>query len=645
MKRIGPVAYGALFCVGLPVLLLVTAWHLDARLGIAIEAWPLAGGTIAGLGLVLVVAAILVLMLRGKGLPMNAYPTRRRVEDGLYAWLAHPAYVGFTLIVLGLSLWGGSFAGLFILTPWTGSAALALVMGYEARATDRRLGARRQAPAIGLPENWPLPADLRRRLGATLAVFPAWTVVYCVFAALLPAADAFDTYLPFERDLPFWPGLVAAYSFTYVFALAVPFLVPDLASLRRFVLAGWSGTVIGGLVFALLPAVAPLRGVPPDNLIGWWLQLERGSDGITAALPSFHAFWIVVAAFFWRERFGAALIYPLALLQLAACHVTGMHSLADLLCGIVLALLCLNIEAAWHGLLRLAERVANDWRPLRLGSMRFFPHGLYILAAGALAFLATASLAPPHQLGPMASMLLAGLAGAVIFGQAVEASSKLSRPLGFFGGLIGASLAAGLLMVSVAIDGAMLAACAIGLCIAQMLGRLRCLAQGCCHGAALAVSAPPGAGLTYRHPLSRVGLIAGMLGRPIEPAPVFSMLANLLAALLLWRVLVVSGDAWLVAGLYCWQLGIARFAEEGLRGEPQTPVRGGLNLYQWLALAVTAVGFVIVLAAPFVQAATPHWPEQSALFLALPLACLWALAMSVDWPDSTKPLSRLTPGQ
>ena len=38
MKRIGPVAYGALFCVGLPVLLLVTAWHLDARLGIASDA-------------------------------------------------------------------------------------------------------------------------------------------------------------------------------------------------------------------------------------------------------------------------------------------------------------------------------------------------------------------------------------------------------------------------------------------------------------------------------------------------------------------------------------------------------------------------------------------------------------------------------
>ncbi|OCC00738.1 hypothetical protein BA190_32370 [Labrys sp. WJW] len=645
MKRIGPIAYGALFCIVLPALLLVSARHLDARLGLAIEARPLVGGAVAGLGVVLTVAAILVLILRGKGLPMNAYPTRRRVEDGLYAWLAHPAYVGFALIVLGLSLWQGSFAGLFILTPWTGLAALALVMGYEARATDRRLGPRRQAPAIGLPENWPLPADFRRRLGAALAVFPTWTVVYCAFAALPPAADAFDTYLSFEQGLPFWPLLVPVYSFTYVFALAVPFLVPDLAALRRFVLAGWSGTAIGGLVFALLPAVAPLRGVPPDTLMGWWLQMERGSDGITAALPSFHAFWIVVAALFWRQRFGAVLVYPLALLQLAACHLTGMHSLADLVCGMALALLCLNVEAAWHGLLRLAEKVANEWRPVRLGPMRFFPHGLYILAAGSLAFLVTASLAPPYQLAPMAAMLLAGLAGAVIFGQAVEASSKLSRPLGFFGGLIGASLAAALLAMSGVIDGATLAACTIGLCIAQMLGRLRCLAQGCCHGAALAVSIPPAAGLTYRHPLSRVGLIAGMLGRPIEPAPVFSMLANLVAALLLWRVLAVTGDAWLVAGLYCWQLGIARFAEEGLRGEPQTPVRAGLNLYQWLSLAVTAVGFVIVLAAPFVPAAPPHWPEWSALFLALPLACLWALAMSVDWPESTRPLSRLTPGQ
>lgn len=644
MRMLGKLAYGALFCLLLPAILVAMAWSLDRRLDSALPVQPWIGVPIAFAGFVLLAGAIAQLMVLGRGLPMNAYPTTQRVESGLYGWFAHPIYLGFVVMVLGVSISAGSGSGLFILTSWATLASMALVVGYEGPATERRLGARQRAAATSLPGNWPLPVAMRQRFGALLAVFGPWLVVYCAFAALPPAPNAFSTYLPFEIDWPFWPSFVVVYSFTYVFAAAIPFLVPDLAALRRFMLAGWSGTLIGGLIFATVPAVAPLRGIPPDNFIGWWLQVERAQDGITAAFPSFHAFWIIVALPAWRRILRWPLTCALALAQLAACHLTGMHSLADLVLGIVLAGLCLRIEPIWHGLLRLAETVANEWRPVRLGAARFFPHGLYVLAAGIAGFLVTAALAPGVAPAWLALLAVAGLVGAILFGQFVEASTILARPLGFSGGLAGAALASIVLYVAGRIDANTVAAAAIGLCIVQMIGRLRCLAQGCCHGRLLRW-ADGAAGLTYRHRLSRVTLVAGLAGRPITPAPVVSVLANLATLALLVFVDVSVRDAWLVVALYCVLMGTLRFAEEGLRGEPQTPARGGLNLYQWLGLAVAVIGFALAFGMPLETTHAAHWPGLSECVWALVSAIPWVVAMSVDWPESSLPLSRLTPGK
>ena len=149
--------------------------------------------------------------------------------------------------------------------------------------------------------------------------------------------------------------------------------------------------------------------------------------------------------------------------------------------------------------------------------------------------------------------------------------------------------------------------------------------------------------MVYRHPLSRVGVLAQGLGRPLAAAPVFSMLCNVVLGLLLWRVAGVTHDAWLVVVTYLVGMSLARFAEEGLRSEPQTPVRAGLTLYQWLSLAWLAVA-IALLWAPAVNMPGVHVPGWPAVLWGLALGGAWAVAMSVDWPDSRFPLSRLTPG-
>ena len=638
----GPLLYGSMFCVVLPLLLWQLATLLDARLKLTFAPWPIVGPAVAALGAALTLWAMWMLIVRGQGLPMNAYPTTRRVQNGVYAWLAHPAYVGFVALMWGVFLWRGSFAGVFIVTPCTALAALALVVGYERRATDLRLGARASPPFTNLPPDVADAPSVSQQFGALAAVFLPWLSAYCCFAALAPAQDAFSTYFAFERDWPFWPAFVVAYSFTYVFALAVPFFCRTQAQLRQFVLAGWVGTAAGVLIYAVLPAIAPLRGTPPDNWVGQWLQLERGDNIVTAALPSFHAFWIVLAACFWRLRLPAVLVLGLAALQGVACHLTGMHSLADLLAGVLLAVVALNSAAIWKRGMRAAEWVANDWRPMRLGRMRVFPHAGYVVLAALVGCLVAACWVQADQLPNLAGLALAGLLGAMVLGQWVEASSVLARPLGFFGGIGAAGLLAVWWLAAGQIDASLLAAGCLGLPWVQALGRLRCLAQGCCHGG-LCSAATSAYGMVYRHPLSRVGVLAQGLGRPLAAAPVFSMLCNLVLGLLLWRVADVTHDAWLVVVAYLVGMSLARFAEEGLRSEPQTPVRAGLTLYQWLSMVWLAVA-IALLWAPVVNMSVAHAPDWAAALLGLALSGAWAVAMSVDWPESRFPLSRLTPG-
>ena len=63
----------------------------------------------------------------------------------------------------------------------------------------------------------------------------------------------------------------------------------------------------------------------------------------------------------------------------------------------------------------------------------------------------------------------------------------------------------------------------------QACGRLRCLVQGCCHGC----ESSEFVGIRYSHPRSRVVRLAHLVGVPIHPTPLYSILANAVTAQIL----------------------------------------------------------------------------------------------------------------
>ena len=316
------------------------------------------------------------------------------------------------------------------------------------------------------------------------------------------------------------------------------------------------------------------------------------------------------------------------------------------------------LQPAWRALLRVAERIANSWSEWRVGPLRIINHGLYAGAAAALGAGIVLALVGTAQRWDVVVVALASLIGAAAWGQYWVGSATLLRPFGYFGSV----LAILLVVPGLALAGrswvdlwALAAAASTAAPWVQCVGRLRCLVQGCCHGAPIdvgmvgsdrgqageRVAAPSTAGIVYRHPRSRVCWVSGLAGVALHPTPVYSMAANvpigILLAILWWRQAPTS----LILGTYLMLEGAARFVEESRRGEVTTPVRSGLRLYQWFAAGILLVGALVTCAAspPAPLGAAVAWP---ALAVTAGLVGLvhW-LAMGVDLPGSHRRFGRL----
>jgi prolipoprotein diacylglyceryltransferase len=171
----------------------------------------------------------------------------------------------------------------------------------------------------------------------------------------------------------------------------------------------------------------------------------------------------------------------------------------------------------------------------------------------------------------------------------------------------------------------------------QLLGRLRCLVQGCCHGRL----STPGAGIRYTHPRSRVGQLAQLSGVPIYPTPLYSIGANIVLGVILIRLRILGASDALIVGVCLMLGGVARFVEESYRGEPQTPITAGLHSYQWLAIASVVIGAVCTTIPAAPEARGFQAPNAALVWSALAIALVTGIAMGVDFPGSNRRFSRL----
>jgi prolipoprotein diacylglyceryltransferase len=329
-------------------------------------------------------------------------------------------------------------------------------------------------------------------------------------------------------------------------------------------------------------------------------------------------------------------LFALAALVSVSCITVGIHSIADVVAGLLFFVFVRDIEKRWYAWVSVADRFANYWRNWRMGPVRIINHGFYVgLAAVCGVVMVELQLAPSYTI-PVIIIGLSIIAGAGIWAQFLEGGKDgFSRPFGFYGGIFGAVLGG----VVCSTMGYNLVLLLSSFCVAapliQALGRLRCLVQGCCHGAMCTTEN----GLHYHTPLSRP-VKAGLQGRPLYPTQLYSIIANVITLGILIRLRLDHSAPEMIIGVYLLLNGVARFIEEHYRGEPQTKEIMGLRTYQWLSIAFVIAGAIFTTQSTELDY-SPISIDVTGLVTALSFGILTAFAMGVDFPDSNKRFSRL----
>jgi prolipoprotein diacylglyceryltransferase/protein-S-isoprenylcysteine O-methyltransferase Ste14 len=637
--------YGLLFAVAIPAGLAAWAAALAPLVPLASVHWLLAGGAILVSGFGLLALGMTDLVRRGRGLPMNAFPPPIFVREGVYRWLRNPIYLGFGLMVTGASLTAGSAAGLWVVTPVTVLAMLALVWGYERPDLAKRFGEAALAPVLLSlpPARLPVRPSAPQRLAVYLWTFVPWLVAYFSVQALGPAPDSYQVTLPFESRWPVFQWTEALYFSAYLFVPTAPLVARTTAGMRRFAVAGILGTAAVTLLWLLLPIVATNRPFEPTSTLGHLLAWEQGSSRGVAAFPAFHVVWPMLVADLWADN-GRATGRPwwgvvgwaIAAAIGVSTLTTGMHTIPEVLGAVAVYWPLRRPEGTWEALRAATERLANSWTEWRFGPLRIINYGLYAAAAAGVGLLIAGMALGSATWAPIWVGFWV-LVGAGLWAQWLEGSSQLLRPFGWYGGVLGGvvgALTAGLAGVPVV---PLLAAFACAAPFIQIFGRLRCLVNGCCHGG----PASEAVGIRCVHRRSRVTALAHLAGVPIHPTPLYSILGNILIGLVLLRLRALGAADGILLGLYLILSGIARFAEESYRAEPQTRVIGGLHIYHWIAIAQVLAGIGCTLNPAAPRAPGFAAPTPLLVGVAVIMALLTGFAMGVDFPGSNRRFSRL----
>lgn len=630
------VLYGCFFVVVLPVTLAMWARGTSGVVQMDAVHSQLLGAAMAIVGAGTIAAGMLSLWVRGGGLPMNAFPPPRFVSSGPYSLVPHPIYGGFVLLCAGVAILRGSASALWLVTPTVTLACAALVMGYELPDLRQRFGPQ---PSPWLPIDGVEKPTLLERARVYLVVLLPWLLLYEAVIAIGVPHDAVSTFLPIESEWPVVEWTEYIYASTYVVVLLAPILIGSGRTLRTFVQRSLISMALIFPLFLLLPLFASPKRFWPTTVVGELLRWERLVDSAAAAFPSYHVVWALIAASALGEgvRERRWLWWTWAALVSVSCVTTGMHSLIDVVGGLIAFVLIIKAPNIWVALLRGAERLAASWKEWRFGPVRIINHGAYAGLAAFVGMLIISAFVGPNHTMVAAMIFVLSMIGAALWAQWVEGSPSLLRPLGFYGGMIGAMAGA---LITIPMGLSLWLAWA-SICVAapwiQSIGRLRCLVQGCCHGRKTE-NVP---GIRYTHPRSRVVRLTDLAKTTVHATQVYSILWNMVIGAALVRLLYLQASSTLICGVYLILSGAGRFVEEAYRGEPQTLVIGGLRLYQWVAIVTMVAGAVITALRGH---AMPAASQVSVGSFLVAVACgvgAWFIS-GIDFPESSRRFARLT---
>ena len=637
---LGKISYGALFTVLIPLLLVFWSKRTEYQINLPVPEYPALGLFLFVFGVFLMISAMIELWFVGNGLPMNAYPPPTFVNTGVYYFMAHPIYIGSSMISFGLSIYFESRSGFWLISTCLTLAWLALVHGYENENLQQRFPQINYHPFFHLPDDLDSSLELSDRISAYgLVLFP-WLILYETIIFIGIPHDPLSTYLPYEQMIPVMEWTTIFYALAYPYVILLPLILQTKQQLRSFMIDGWMNLAIGIYCQFVFPFIAQPKSFTPTNIFGHLLEMERHFDGANGACPSFHVSWAFLSAYHYTYRFPRCKIvfYLLAIVISISCMTTGMHSLIDVLTGWLLFFICIRRDYLLSCLRNGYEYLANSWSAYQLGYLRILSHSFYAGSTGFIGYLLLCSL-----LGNIYVIFIVSCSSiicAAIWGQFIEQASGLSRPFGYFGCILGGVLSS--IISSYVFHIPIIAIIATFALISPWIqagGRTRCIIQGCCHGRPTTNFA---IGIVVNNPKSRVCSLSKLNNIPVHPTAGYSIVANIILGILLWRLWYSNVSLNLIISLYMILIGLSRFVEETFRGEVQTPVYFNLKIYQWMSIIFVLSGIVITMIPMNDSTRLNFHCRLIYLIPSILFGFFAAFVLGMDFPESKRRFSRLT---
>ncbi len=617
---LGKLLYSIAFLIFIPAGLWFWAKYSQHAIAFPAIQSKLAGGILMFAGGSFMLWAMVVLIISGRGLPMNAYPPARFVTNGPYRLFKHPIYWGFGILMVGCSIFTGSASGLWLVSPLTILGMIALVLGYEEIDLKRRFPDQKIKTILDLPEKQAVSLHLRDRLASLLwlfyfLMFSNFTIVKLT-GGITPPLFGKALIIHSGNENPYLPFLGV------VFLITIPFILKRRDALRAWLYQGILSLCLAVFIGLIYPAFGA--------------QYLSPHDSVLFTVPVFLIF-ISLKAILHQSRIIAISCTVVALILVIFQMIYSPSAILYFADSILIFLLSAYYLRIWDFLKNTSEKIANSWKEWTFGKVRVINHGFYVGFGAFFGVLLAGILAgKEYALALLVFALIVTICSA-LWAQLIEGSARLKRPFGYYGGLVGI-LFGSFAVWAMGFNGwVIIGVASTVMPWVQATGRLRCLVNGCCHGGR---TDNPAIGIRYFHPRSRVCNISGMKGELVHPTQLYSILWLLLVGFILLTLWNNGISSSFIFGLYLILTGLGRFVEEAYRGEAQTPNIKGLHLYQWTAVLSVMVGIVMTVIQTEPAVITPGFGWGSVLAAAISGLFLF-FAMGVDFPFSNSRFSRL----
>lgn len=245
--QINKILYATVFLIVIPCMLWLWAKYTENLINSSVIESNLAGYILIIFGVLLMIWAMYTLKKYGKGLPMNAYPPLKFVTNGPYYFVSHPIYWGFGMLMAGYFILTNSASGLWLVTPITILAMIALVMGYESHDLKKRFPNLSMTTILDLPGKINETASIRERLVSLYWVAASLLLSNFIIAKLVGQTAAMlgkPLVLPFSTENQILPLL------SVLFIVTIPFVIKRKNLLRTWAIK--SLIAVGILTFTAL---------------------------------------------------------------------------------------------------------------------------------------------------------------------------------------------------------------------------------------------------------------------------------------------------------------------------------------------------------------------------------------------------------